>query len=101
MDTSFERIREVFLAAVDQPADRRDAYLDEACAGDTGLREQVEGLLGAHARGGGLLDRGLAGPIPPGTHEALPEGPGTVIGPYKLLQQLGEGGMGTVYLAEQ
>jgi WD40 repeat protein/serine/threonine protein kinase len=103
-----QRAKSVFLAAAGRPAEERAAFLDEACAGEAELRRRVEQLLAAHDRPDSLPEappdagptRGSApeeGRAPAGPAE----GPGTVIGPYKLLQQLGEGGMGTVYLAEQ
>ena len=64
------------------------------------LRREVETLLAAHDRAGGFLDTAMR----PGDGRSAPgrlEGPGTVIGPYKLLEQIGEGGMGVVYMAEQ
>ncbi len=105
--------RDIFIVALqkDDPAERR-AYLDEACAGQPALREQVEGLLRLHANAGSFLEQpaaaeGATGDVAPGeridaTNPPRPtEGPGTRIGPYKLLQQVGEGGMGIVYMAEQ
>ena len=77
------------------------AYLDEACDDDPQVRERVEKLLAAHAKAGNFLHQ--PAPCSLGTVDVPPgqEGPGSVIGPYKLLQQIGEGGMGTVYMAEQ
>jgi serine/threonine protein kinase len=84
---------------IESPAGR-DAYLDEACGPDAGLRAEVEGLLAALGKAGGFMRR-PAGAEFTTAYEPLTEGPGTVIGHYKLLQQIGEGGFGTVYMAEQ
>ncbi|HKB04976.1 MAG TPA: protein kinase [Gemmataceae bacterium] len=88
----------IFAQALDVPAGERSAFLDRACAGDPRLRAEVDSLLQADARTGDLLD------LPERTApmaDGPPEAPGTVIGPYKLLESIGEGGFGVVYLAEQ
>src|SRR5262245_557839 len=78
----------------------RAEYLEHACANNAPLRQRVEALLSAHdAAIPGQLDlphlhNSSSGPAP------LSEGPGTRIGRYKLLQQIGEGGFGVVFLAE-
>src|SRR5262249_26735384 len=95
-------VEALFLAALDQatPADRA-AFVDEACAGQPELRQRVRELLEAHDESRGPLD---APPADIGGSAALPSAsaaPGTAIGPYRLLQPIGEGGMGTVWLAEQ
>jgi serine/threonine protein kinase/tetratricopeptide (TPR) repeat protein len=79
----------------------RDAYLDQACAGNAELRRAVEALLLAHQEASGILEA-----PPPGLDVSVEnrpstEGVGSPIGPYKLLEQIGGGGMGVVYMAEQ
>jgi hypothetical protein len=91
----------IFKAAVKLAPQQRTAYLDQACAGNPELRSEVEALLRAHDATGGFLRDPPAEPRPTVAYRPITEGPGTVIGPYKLLQQIGEGGMGVVYLAEQ
>jgi eukaryotic-like serine/threonine-protein kinase len=79
----------------------REAYLDRACAGDGELRRKVEQLLQARPKAESFLESPAANLVARAGEPPVPERPGTVIGPYKLLQQIGEGGMGTVFLAEQ
>jgi serine/threonine protein kinase/Flp pilus assembly protein TadD len=100
MHTNFERIRRIFLDIVEKPAARWETLLTEACDTDEDLHRQVAVLLQAHARENGILDRNGAGLAPTGVFE-LGEHAGAVIGPYTLLQQIGEGGMGVVWMAEQ
>jgi serine/threonine protein kinase/Flp pilus assembly protein TadD len=90
-----------FEALARASAEERADYVEEACGGDQELRRRVERLLQAHPKVGSFLQddgSGLAATVnlPP-----MSETAGTVIGPYKLLQQIGEGGMGTVFMAEQ
>jgi WD40 repeat protein/serine/threonine protein kinase len=103
-----QRAKSLFLAALERPGEERDAYLEEACAGDAELRRRVGRLLQAHERPDSLPpappEAGPTqdpSPVEGRARAGMAEGPGTVIGPYKLLQEIGHGGMGTVYLAEQ
>src|SRR5262245_39044524 len=81
--------------------EERGRYLDRSCGGGQRLRGRVEELLAAYPKVEGFLEPGDTTPSPTVAAAPVPERLGTAIGPYKLLQQIGEGGMGTVYLAEQ
>src|SRR5262245_46104516 len=91
----------VFNAAVKLPKEQRWQFLDAACAGDLQLRESVEELLREHDETGGLLSRPAADPAAATLDGPLAERPGAIIGPYKLLQQIGDGGCGVFFMAEQ
>src|SRR5262249_33264698 len=90
----------LFIAALERDPSERLAFLDNACAGNDRLRRQVERLLLAHEHAANFMEQ-AAGTQGDTADAPKAEQPGTVIGPYKLLQQIGEGGMGTVYMAEQ
>ncbi len=125
MNPAEAALKGIFCEALNHTAGpERSAFLDRACGENATLRLKVESLLMAHDEAGGFLgssvkdpaialayvkdaatsdysDEPKLGPNGHGNQRAVTEGPGTIIGPYKLLQQIGEGGFGVVYMAEQ
>ena len=114
MPVDLQKARELFLHAVGNlPPERWEEYVAEGCGGDAELKRQVSHLLQVHREAGSFLESPAVALGDTGddrTSAERPTGeaqdptvaqPGTVIGPYKLLQPIGEGGMGTVYMAEQ
>jgi len=103
MSKAHRREVALFDAAMDLPPEQRAAYLDQSCGDDTALRQRIESLLKASESQCEFLDS----PRDPQLSETLritvppSEKPGDRIGRYKLLQQIGEGGCGVVYMAEQ
>ena len=92
----------IFLAALDKTTPQgRVAYVEATCVGNPELLGRVRELLGCHEGSLGLLDAPPPGLGATADLSKVSEQPGAIIGPYKLLQQIGEGGMGTVYMAEQ
>src|SRR4029079_13396909 len=102
MSGSHNRDVEVFTETLQLPAAERAAYLERACGADGGRRQRVEGLLAAHVEVGDFLEN------PADTTSmryrlggSVGEKPGDRIGHYRLVQQIGEGGCGSVFMAEQ
>ena len=97
----WQQVKELLHSAIQREPVERAAYLEEACRGDASLRNEVEALLASYERAGSFFEmpametaaRMLA-------HDHSHSLQGRTAGPYKILAQLGAGGMGEVYLAE-
>jgi len=103
MGERWRRIEELFARAVEVEPGTRNTFLAGACAGDDALRADVLALLEADQASGGdrFITAAIAGAVGDSLEQLEPSRLGQQVGPYRLLSELGHGGMGTVYLAER
>jgi hypothetical protein len=101
-ETDRQRVKQIFAQAIDKPAGERAAFVESACGDDPDMRLRVDRLLRMHDTAGEFLVEPTAGfgAARFSAHESAPgETVGDTIGRYKLLQLIGEGGFGSVYMA--
>ncbi len=95
----WRKVDQLFQAAVELPPDKREPFLDVACAGDAELRRQVDELVAADGRSTNALGGAVRAEVSALAESTADSWTGKRIGPYELFRKLGEGGMGAVYLA--
>jgi WD40 repeat protein/serine/threonine protein kinase len=100
--TDLSAVESIFFAALEKPSSQeRAAFLQAACGNDVDLRKHIERMLADHPKAAGFLSAPAPAMAATIDEPPITESPGTVIGPYKLMEQIGEGGMGLVFVAEQ
>lgn len=98
----WRRLGELFHQALEVAPEERTAWADHACAGDAELRQELTSLLASdRAAGGGFVEDRVKSAVLSFYEESTPPGQVRRVGPYRLVRELGRGGMGTVYLAER
>ena len=97
---NWDQIQEIFLEAAEMAVSERDAFLARVCDGDAGLRSEVESLLRADVAGGSDIAAAIESEVSALLDDETPLA-GTRMGPYRLLKEIGRGGMGAVYLGER
>jgi eukaryotic-like serine/threonine-protein kinase len=93
--------QEIFAAALERSANHRGAFLDGTCGEDAQLRQRIDQLLKCHDQAGAYFNKPAGEFLAAAEMPSISEPPGTRIGPYTLREQIGEGGFGFVYVAEQ
>ena len=96
--SDLKRLESIFLAAVELDGEARRRYLQNACQGDSGLLADVQEMLAADAQGSAIFDQTLRVAV---EHAVEPTLEGVHVGSYRIIREIGRGGMGTVYLAER
>src|SRR5262245_17382970 len=101
MKSAAHQVESILAAAVELESEAvRRVFVEQACAGDADLKRRVDELVENHFRAGSFLETPAPHLVAP-VEAPLCERPGTMIGPYQLIEPIGEGGFGIVFLAEQ
>src|SRR5262245_5319959 len=95
----WQRIKDIFSAALELPTEQRTVWLASAAPDEPSLVSEVETLLAAHDKTHAFFDQGALAAVPEVKRQLEGAVEGTRIGPYRVLSELGHGGMGAVYLA--